>query len=306
MIEVTRRLNDRASLTLYMLDQEISYQVIKEHPTLIICPGGSYLFRAKKESEPVALTFLARGYNVVLLNYTTYFEERVDLKIDVPKVDSNSHYPQQLSELVQTLKILKELSVEYKLDLTRLFLLGFSAGGHIAASYAVHWNDYEYLNKIGIDGRDCLKLRGILLAYPMLTGDLGDMISKAKKDTSIKEQLPYLNNAIYGTEQPTLVQKEELNLIHQINKTIPPTFLWQSLQDEVTPVSDSLKWMVKLTELNIECESHFFGSGKHGMGLANSIAAKNSSDEDIACSKWVELADLWMKRHDYINIVEEA
>lgn len=298
MLEVTRRLNDRASLTLYMLDREISYQVFKEHPTLIICPGGSYLFRAKKESEPVALTFLARGYNVVVLNYTTYFAERVDLKSTKPKTDAKSHYPRQLKELVQALKVLKELSAKYQLNLTRLFLLGFSAGGHLAASYAVHWNDHEYLANIGIDANDCLKLRGLLLAYPMLTGELKALILRGKKNTSIMEQLPYLNPAIYGCEQPTQAQKAELNLVQQVNASVPPTFLWQSLQDKVTSVEDSLAWVTKLTKLGIECESHFFGSGKHGMGLANGIAAKTSADEDLACSKWVELADLWLRRHD--------
>mgnify|MGYP003361901009 CR=1 FL=1 len=298
MLEVTRRLNDRASLTLYMLDREISYQVFKEHPTLIICPGGSYLFRAKKESEPVALTFLARGYNVVVLNYTTYFAERVDLKSTKPKTDAKSHYPRQLKELVQALKVLKELSAKYQLNLTRLFLLGFSAGGHLAASYAVHWNDHEYLANIGIDANDCLKLRGLLLAYPMLTGELKALILRGKKNTSIMEQLPYLNPAIYGCEQPTQAQKAELNLVQQVNASVPPTFLWQSLQDKVTSVEDSLAWVTKSTQLGIECESHFFGSGKHGMGLANDIAAKTSADEDAACSKWVELADLWLRRHD--------
>ncbi|MFT8820926.1 MAG: alpha/beta hydrolase [Liquorilactobacillus nagelii] len=300
MLEVTRHLNDRASLTLYMLDREISYQVFKEHPTLIICPGGSYLFRAKKESEPVALTFLARGYNVVVLNYTTYFAERVDLKSTKPKTDAKSHYPRQLKELVQALKVLKELSAKYQLNLTRLFLLGFSAGGHLAASYAVHWNDHEYLAKIGIDANDCLKLRGLLLAYPMLTGELKALILRGKKNTSIMEQLPYLNPAIYGCEQPTQAQKAELNLVQQVNASVPPTFLWQSLQDKVTSVEDSLAWVTKSTQLGIECESHFFGSGKHGMGLANDIAAKTSADEDAACSSWVELADLWLRRHDAI------
>ncbi|MFT8407311.1 alpha/beta hydrolase [Liquorilactobacillus nagelii] len=300
MLEVTRRLNDRASLTLYMLDREISYQVFKEHPTLIICPGGSYLFRAKKESEPVALTFLARGYNVVVLNYTTYFAERVDLKSTKPKTDAKSHYPRQLKELVQALKVLKELSAKYQLNLTRLFLLGFSAGGHLAASYAVHWNDHEYLANIGIDANDCLKLRGLLLAYPMLTGELKALILRGKKNTSIMEQLPYLNPAIYGCEQPTQAQKAELNLVQQVNASVPPTFLWQSLQDKVTSVEDSLAWVTKSTQLGIECESHFFGSGKHGMGLANDIAAKTSADEDAACSSWVELADLWLRCHDAI------
>jgi acetyl esterase/lipase len=283
-----------------MLDREISYQVFKEHPTLIICPGGSYLFRAKKESEPVALTFLARGYNVVVLNYTTYFAERVDLKSTKPKTDAKSHYPRQLKELVQALKVLKELSAKYQLNLTRLFLLGFSAGGHLAASYAVHWNDHEYLAKIGIDANDCLKLRGLLLAYPMLTGELKALILRGKKNTSIMEQLPYLNPAIYGCEQPTQAQKAELNLVQQVNASVPPTFLWQSLQDKVTSVEDSLAWVTKSTQLGIECESHFFGSGKHGMGLANDIAAKTSADEDAACSSWVELADLWLRRHDAI------
>jgi acetyl esterase/lipase len=156
------------------------------------------------------------------------------------------------------------------------------------------------LAKIGIDANDCLKLRGLLLAYPMLTGELKALILRGKKNTSIMEQLPYLNPAIYGCEQPTQAQKAELNLVQQVNASVPPTFLWQSLQDKVTSVEDSLAWVTKSTQLGIECESHFFGSGKHGMGLANDIAAKTSADEDAACSSWVELADLWLRRHDAI------
>ena len=61
--------NDQtAYVDAYILDGEISYQITRQRPALIICPGGGYLMRATKEKEAVAMEFLSKGYHCFVLN----------------------------------------------------------------------------------------------------------------------------------------------------------------------------------------------------------------------------------------------
>ena len=96
----------------------------KKRPTVVICPGGGYEYVSYREDEPVALQFLARGYNAVVLHYSIY----------------PATYPTALLELGRVILMLRERADEWLIDENKIIIMGFSAGGHLAASYSCFWN----------------------------------------------------------------------------------------------------------------------------------------------------------------------
>lgn len=72
----TIRISEHAQLKTYIPDPEIGYKLYKKRPGIILAPGGAYLIHATREKEGVALEFLAKGYNVFLLEYSLGFSSR--------------------------------------------------------------------------------------------------------------------------------------------------------------------------------------------------------------------------------------
>ena len=86
---------------------------------VLICPGGGYQWVSNRESEPIALQFLARGYNVFVLKYS------------VGEMAKNLN---PLREIELSIKHIRDNAIPYNIRPDRVFALGFSAGGHLALS----------------------------------------------------------------------------------------------------------------------------------------------------------------------------
>lgn len=290
-------INKTAYADAYILNRKISYQTSRRRPLIIICPGGAYLFKATKEGECVAMEFLSRGYHTVVLQYTSYFRKRVDLAAEKPELNPESHFPLQMLELMETIQRIHQKSEDWYVDTKNIFVIGFSAGAHIAASLGVHWNEECYKTQLSMKPiAKELKPRGLVLAYPLLNGSpAGYMAGLAEESRDIKAQLPYMNAAVTGKENPTEADLEPLDIIRNINDDVPPVFIWHTYQDQITDPRNSILLAAKLLKENIPCEFHLFPEGHHGMGLCNEVAAKSEGDVNKKCQKWVEFADEWMK-----------
>ena len=96
----------------------------KKRPLLVICPGGAYRFVSDREAEPVALAFSAHGYHTIVLRYPV----------------APVRYPAALCALAKTVAWAREHAVQYAIDPEAVSVLGFSAGGHLAACLGVFWN----------------------------------------------------------------------------------------------------------------------------------------------------------------------
>ena len=122
-IELNEQGSKNAFVTTYIMEANPELPV-KKRPTVVICPGGGYEFVSYRENEPVALQYLARGYNVVVLRYS---------------VHPDATYPTALLELGRVVQMLHERADEWLIDENKIVLMGFSAGGHLAASYSCFW-----------------------------------------------------------------------------------------------------------------------------------------------------------------------
>ena len=108
--------------------------MVQQRPLVLVCPGGGYHFTSEREAEIVALQFSAMGYHTAVLRYSC----------------APARFPTSLLELTKAVAYLRAHADEYKIDPDKIAVLGFSAGGHLAASLGVFWNT-EWFSQIRAD-----------------------------------------------------------------------------------------------------------------------------------------------------------
>lgn len=288
--------NPCSNLFTYILEAQISTNVFKKRPAIIICPGGSYLFTATKEGEPVASNFIAKGYHTFVLRYRTYFKERMNDINQIPDINETAHYPEHIYDLLESIRIIKENAEKWYIDSDNIFVLGFSAGAHVAASLGVKWDDDFLLKRFNkkVDSA-FFKPKGILLCYPLL--DIKRLVENVTKseDKQLRRQADFISKAVFGCKNPTKEQVDELNIKNHIREDMPPVFLWHTYDDAITSSEDSAEFICGLIRHNVNCEFHLFAHGRHGMALCDETSASTENDINKECAEWVKLADNWIK-----------
>lgn len=287
-----------AVLSTYILNGEISYGIKRKRPAIIICPGGGYLTTATKEGEAVAVEFMAQGYHCFVLEYSTYFKNRMTNLAEVPPINSEAHYPRQVIELMESMHLIHENAEEWNIETDNVFVLGFSAGGHIAISLGNRWNDNKLMDQLPfIPQGDELKPKGVILGYPMLHGDIAEyIISKAAEGNLIKYQTKYIYDCLYGTDRPAQEQLDKVDMIFSINSDTPPVFIWTTSSDEIINSQSATQFVQRMQEKQIECEYHLFEEGKHGLSLATDLYTNSADGINVDVNVWVILAKNWLKR----------
>lgn len=291
------QISKRAVLYSYIPDSEIGYKVHRKWPVMIIVPGGGYLITATKEGEGAAMPFLAQGYACFVLRYSTYLMNRESYAAGNPILDEDAHYPTQQIELLESIHVIREHAAEWMLDEERIFMNGYSAGGHIAVSAALRYNDPAYISRLSfIPKPDELKVKGLVLGYPMLSGDAA-LYMYARKDEpgNIADQVPLIARCLYGTENPSEIQMKEQDLIQYIDSSAPAFFIWQTGKDVVLDPAAATAFVGALQQHGVPCEYHLFLNGPHGLCMAGGPYAKNGAEQDDDVALWFPLACNWLK-----------
>lgn len=214
-------------------------------PAVIILPGGGYSIHAHHEAEPIAEFYNNKGFHSFVLKYRL-----------LPNL-----YPAALCDVQALIKYLRANSETLRVDPDKIFVVGFSAGGHLAALSAVS----EDVCSTGsdIDGFDS-KPSGVLLGYPVVnTGH------SCVKDVCNNDE----------------VLCEKLCIDRQITTDTPPMFIWHTSDDKEVDVTHSLALASSLRKNGVNFEMHIFPSGDHGLGLAK-------LKKDV--SMWAQLSADWI------------
>lgn len=256
---------ENAAFYTYIIEhsEEIS---IDKRPFIIVCPGGGYEWLSDREAEMIALTFNSYGYHAGVLRYSIK-----------PAV-----FPTACLELGNTIKYLRKKADKWHIDKNRIIIAGFSAGGHLAASYGALWN--KDIIKKALDGNEkTLKPNGLILSYPVITSgkyahreSIDNLLGKKKDD---KELLK-------------LVSVEK-----QVTEDMPKAFIWHTYDDGLVPCMNSILLTKAMLKKGISAELHIFEKGGHGLSLANKLTRDAGGGAlEPGCECWTELAHSFIER----------
>lgn len=234
----------------------------KVRPAIIICPGGGYDFWSLREGEPVALRFLSAGYAAFVLDY-----------------ELQTTHPEPLLQACMAIKYLRENAEKYGIDKQHIAAIGFSAGGHLAGSFATLYSEEEITSRLGTKAQ-ALRPDAVILAYPVITMGEGTSHGGTKR------------NITGGNEE--LIKK--LSLEHAVNQNSSPAFIWHTRTDNCVPVGNAYRMALAYQEAGVPYELHVFEHGCHGLSLAD-IEVFNEGDENILpeVAVWLPLALTWLK-----------
>lgn len=287
------KLDYNGELETYIIDSQISHNVHKKRPAIIICPGGAYMIHAKKESEPVALNFMQKGYHCFVLKYAVVTNRGNSTE----EINTDAKYPIQVLQLMEAIHIVKKNAEHWFIDIDQIFIMGFSAGGHVCASLGVRWNDKTLINQLSFkpQGNE-LKPTGMILGYPMLADNTKEFNQLYNYQFN-ERTLEMMNYVLYQTDNPSQKQIDSINLINYISKDTIPTFIWHSIDDCIVDSRESTKFIEKMVHYGIPCEYHLFGHGNHGKSLSDELISRNDDEIDYHLNLWTLLAHYWMKKN---------
>ena len=232
------------NITAYLHEDE------QMRPAMIVVPGGGYAMVSPTEGEIVAKKFYHAGYQAFVLTYTT----------NMFRVKALEKQP--LKDISRAVRYIRKHAGELKIMDNMVVCCGFSAGGHVVGSLAVHYQDEEL--KCEPYGDVSNRPDAVLLSYPVVT--TGEY---AHRDSF---------ELLLGSE-PTEQQLAWASLEKQVSPDTPPAFLWQTLTDELVPVENSILYTKACRENQVSCELHLFMNGNHGMSLADEDWASNNLGE---------------------------
>lgn len=250
-----------AALYLYLLEDFPAIN-IRKRPMVIVCPGGGYAYTSDREAEIVALQFCAMGYHAAVLRYSA-----------APAV-----FPAAVLEVGKSVALIRENAAEWFVDPEKIAVLGFSAGGHLAASYCTHW-DQDWVAESLEKDQEILRPNAMILGYPVITsGEFGHQ-------GSFKNLL--------GEKYEE--KKDELSLEKCVTKNTPKAFIWHTCADAGVPVQNSLFLVDALLKNQIPVEYHIFEKGGHGLSLANRLTGCVGNGPERAAEEWIHLVHRWME-----------
>ena len=224
--------NSEAYLEYYSLEYHETINGLDKYnrPGLVVIPGGGYMVCSDREAEPIALRMLVEGFNCFVVRYSCY-----------------QKYPTPQKEVAFFVNYIRTHHQEFEIIDEKLTLVGFSAGGHLAASYANYYR--EIADLINVDA-DIIKPLAIILGYPVITCGqyTHDMTAKIITDND--------NNLI-----------DKLSIEKHVSKDFPPTYIFTTKDDTVVPYQNTTFLVEQLEKNHIKYQCHIFEGGEHGGSL---------------------------------------
>jgi acetyl esterase/lipase len=231
---------DRPTLTIYLPPADKATGA-----GVVICPGGGYAHLSMdKEGSDVAAWLNEHGLAGFVLKY---------------RLGPRYHHPAPLDDAHRAIRYVREHAAELRVNPDRIGIWGFSAGGHLAATAATHFDSGT-------------RPDFVILAYPVITFEPPYAHQGSRK------------NLLGGEPDGKLVGN--LSNDTQVTAQTPPTFLFHTDDDKGVPAENSVLFYLALRKAGVPAELHIYERGPHGVGLA---------PKDPVLSSWPpRLAD-WLK-----------
>jgi acetyl esterase/lipase len=240
---------------------------------VVVLPGGAYTHLAGNlEGRQVADWFTARGFRAFVLSY---------------RLSSNGYLlPVPLLDARRAVQLVRARALDYHIDPNRIVMIGFSAGGHLAALAATQFvpgnPDADDLAQVSAQdpiARASSRPDFLVLGYPW--------IGAISSDTS---HLSYckLFNVMDRCEALRIAYSPDLF----VTKDTPPTFIYHTFNDQTVPVEQGLRFYDALVKAGVPSEMHIFAKGGHGSGIGKG---------DPSLDQWPALLETWLRAQGLIT-----
>lgn len=240
-----------------------------KNAAVIICPGGGYaLLSHEKEGDRVAEWFQSIGVSAFVLKYR--------LPSDAIMKDKNIG---PLQDAQEAMRVLRRNAEKWNLDAGKIGIVGFSAGGHLAATLSTHYNDKVYESTDNLSARPDFSI----LIYPVISMEDG-ITHNGSKESLLGKNASSELIAKYSNEK-------------QIDDATPKAFLVHATDDKAVPVENSINYYLALKQHKVPAEMHLYENGGHGFGLGVNGTNKDWSK---ACEKWLAANGLIQKAEGYV------
>lgn len=230
--------------------------------TVIICPGGGYgILASGHEGADVARELNKMGVTAFILKYRLPNDSIMKDKSIAPLQDAQ-----------RAIQLVREKAKDWNIDATKVGIMGFSAGGHLAASASTLYENELITNTL----HTSLKPNFSILIYPVISfsdslthkGSRENLLGKNPSEEKIK---------FYSTEI-------------QVTKNTPTAFLVHASDDVDVSVKNSIAYYEALLKNKIYAEMLLFPRGGHGFGMIN-----KTTDE-----KWMDSLKFWLKSNNWL------
>lgn len=235
----------------------------KPRPSMIVCPGGGYHMISNGEAQNVGFEYMTMGCNAFVVRYSI----------------KPHQFPQQLIELACAVDYVVTNAKSWNGDPEKTCLIGFSAGGHLAASYCTLRNCDEVKALIP----ETKPVQAAILCYPVITAELPTHLGSFQ--------------VLSGKEEWDEDDTERLSCNRHVDPSItPPTFIWTTADDFVVDASNTLKYATELQKAKIPFELHIFPTGYHGLTTCRYSTVNNTRHpmcEYMNC--WTDMTKKWLR-----------
>jgi acetyl esterase/lipase len=229
--------------------------------SIIIFPGGGYIRLAIfHEAFDIAKWFTERGITVFVVKYRM----------------QEYGYPASLLDGLRAVRLVRSRATEWNLDPNKIGVLGFSAGGHVAASVLTR---HDFVTK-EVDPlvKVSAKPDFAVLGYPVISMQATYAHQGSRK-------------ALLGENPPAELTAEN-SLELQVKKDVSPVFIFHGVADQAVPVANSLTFFTEVQKYNANSELHIYQSSIHGLGMVQGQGS---------ISSWPQALDLWLKQNKWID-----
>lgn len=229
---------------------------IENGSSIIICPGGGYSRLAfDHEGIKIAKLFTDLGFTAFILKYRLPNDTIMLNKSIGP-----------LQDVQEAIRYVRRNAEKYNLSENKIGIIGFSAGGHLAATASTQFSYNVYTTDATSSRPDFS-----ILIYPVI---------------SMKKEITHLGSRknLLG-DYPSDELVEWFSNEEQVSKSTPPTFLVHSQDDKSVSVENSINYFFALKKNNVQCELHIFEKGGHGYGMGKEIGTEEQWP--VLCKSWL-------------------
>ncbi|MEO6568876.1 MAG: alpha/beta hydrolase, partial [Opitutaceae bacterium] len=228
---------------------------------MIVLPGGGYGNLAAHEGGGYAEWLASQGITAYVLRY---------------RLGSQGYrHPTELNDVARAVRMVRSFAQKQGLDSARVGVIGSSAGGHLAATIATHFDTGKPEAADPVD-RFSSRPDLVVLCYPVITfGEFAHAGSRTQ--------------LLGANPDPALVK--DLSTELQVTKNTPPTFLWHTMADPTVPVENSLMFAAALRRNGVPFSLHIYETGGHGLGLGGPTRR---------APPWGDQLVYWMRERKFI------